>query len=127
MGPSGALPAPEGAELTQMGYEYYPQAIANVVRRVAGEFRVEIIVTENGIATDNDERRIDFIQEALNGLGRCVEEGIPLKGYFHWSFMDNFEWMAGFKPAFGLVEVDRKTQKRKPKPILKFLGSVKGK
>lgn len=127
MGPSGALPAPEGAELTQMGYEYYPQAIANVVRRVAGEFRGEIIVTENGIATDNDERRIDFIQEALNGLGRCVEEGIPLKGYFHWSFMDNFEWMAGFKPAFGLVEVDRKTQKRKPKPSLKFLGSVKGK
>lgn len=127
MGPSGTLAAPEGAELTQMGYEYYPQGIANVVRRVAGEFKGEILVTENGIATENDERRVAFIREALKGLEGCLEDGIRLKGYLHWSFIDNFEWMAGFGPTFGLVEVDRKTQKRKPKPSLKFLGSVKGK
>lgn len=125
IGPSGAMPVPEGAECTQMGYEYYPQGLANVVRRVAEVFEGEILVTENGIATDNDERREAYIREALSGLEKCVAEGIPLKGYLHWSFLDNFEWMAGYGPTFGLVAVDRKTQVRYPKPSLKFLGSMR--
>ena len=124
MGANGAMPVPEGSECTQMGYEYYPQGIAHVVRRVAEVFKGEILVTENGIATDNDERRVEFIRVALEGLLECIEDGIKLKGYMHWSFVDNFEWMAGYVPTFGLVKVDRKTQTRYPKPSLKLLGSM---
>lgn len=124
MGAKGAMPVPEGSECTQMGYEYYPQGIAHVVRRVAEVFKGEILVTENGIATDNDERRVEFIRVALEGLLECIEDGIKLKGYMHWSFVDNFEWMAGYVPTFGLVKVDRKTQTRYPKPSLKLLGSM---
>lgn len=125
IGGSGAMPIPEGAECTQMGYEYYPQGVAHVVRRVAEVFKGDIFVTENGIATDNDERRIEFIHEALKGLEECVADGIQLKGYIHWSLVDNFEWMVGYGPTFGLVEVDRKNQMRYPKPSLKFLGSMR--
>lgn len=124
MGANGAMPVPEGSECTQMGYEYYPQGIAHVVRRVAEVFKGEILVTENGIATDNDERRVEFIRVALEGLLECIEDGIKLKGYMHWSFVDNFEWMAGYVPTFGLVKVDRKIQTRYPKPSLKLLGSM---
>lgn len=124
MGANGAMPVPEGSECTQMGYEYYPQGIAHVVRRVAEVFKGEILVPENGIATDNDERRVEFIRVALEGLLECIEDGIKLKGYMHWSFVDNFEWMAGYVPTFGLVKVDRKTQTRYPKPSLKLLGSM---
>lgn len=124
MGANGAMPVPEGSECTQMGYEYYPQGIAHVVRRVAEVFKGEILVTENGIATDNDERRVEFIRVALEGLLECIEDGIKLKGYMHWSFVDNFEWMAGYVPTFGLVKVDRKTRTRYPKPSLKLLGSM---
>lgn len=124
MGANGAMPVPEGSECTQMGYEYYPQGIAHVVRRVAEVFKGEILVTENGIATDNDERRVEFIRVALEGLLECIEDGIKLKGYMHWSFVDNFEWMAGYVHTFGLVKVDRKTQTRYPKPSLKLLGSM---
>ena len=76
MGANGAMPVPEGSECTQMGYEYYPQGIAHVVRRVAEVFKGEILVTENGIATDNDERRVEFIRVALEGLLECIEDGI---------------------------------------------------
>ena len=92
---------------------------------MAEVFKGDIFVTENGIATDNDERRIEFIHEALKGLEECVADGIQLKGYIHWSLVDNFEWMAGYGPTFRLVEVDRKNQMRYPKPSLKFLGSMR--
>lgn len=83
---------PEGVELTQMGYEFYPQAIANVVRAAAKEFKGDLIVTENGVATADDSRRQEYIKEATTGLQACITDGIPLKGYLHWSLMDNFEW-----------------------------------
>lgn len=127
IGPKGVMPVPEGVLLTQMGYEYYPQGVAHVVRRVSEVFQGEILVTENGIATADDEQRVDFIRTALEGLEECVRDGIRLTGYMYWSFVDNFEWMAGYGPTFGLVKVDRKTQKRYPKPSLKVLGSIRKK
>ncbi len=121
-GPAGQLPAPEGAELTQMDYEFYPQGLEHVLRRVAADFHGDMIVTENGIATADDTRRIAFIQQALDGVRRCMEEGLPIKGYFYWSLMDNFEWQKGFAMNFGLVAVDRATMARTPKPSLAVLG-----
>ena len=111
-----------GVRLTQMGYEDYPMAIVNCTRKVAQDFKGDILITESGISTDDDERRIEFIQETLEGLKECIKEGIPVKGYFHWSFMDNYEWQMAYTRTFGLVAVDKATKKRYPKPSLKYLG-----
>ena len=120
---SGSMTAPEGAETTQMGYEFYPQALEHVIRKVAAGFHGELLVTENGIATADDTRRVAFIEQALAGVQRCVADGLPVKGYCHWSLMDNFEWQKGFAMQFGLIAVDRAHgQTRAPKPSLAFLG-----
>lgn len=118
----GQIDLPKGAELTQMSYEFYPEALANVIRAVHKEFKGDIIVTENGIATTDDSRRVEFIRRALEGVHGCIEDGIPVKGYCHWSLLDNFEWQKGFSMTFGLIAVDRKTQTRFPKESLTFLG-----
>lgn len=123
-GPSGQLPAPEGAELTQMDYEFYPEGLEHVLRKVSKEFKGDLIVTENGVATADDTRRVEFIRRALAGVKKCAEDGIPVKGYMHWSLMDNFEWQKGYAMQFGLVAVDRATQARAPKPSLMYLGSL---
>ena len=125
-GPQGQLPAPEGAELTQMAYEFYPQALENVLRKVAADFHGDLMVTENGIATADDTRRVAFIQQALEGVQRCMADGLPIKGYFYWSLMDNFEWQKGFAMNFGLIAVDRTTMARTTKPSLAVLGSCAG-
>ena len=125
IGAEGILPTPEGAELTQMDYEFYPEALANVIRKVAGKIKGEILVTENGVATDDDTRRIEFIRRALQGVESCIADGIPVKGYLHWSLLDNFEWQKGFSMTFGLIAVDRTTQTRHPKPSLAYLGSMR--
>ena len=119
---NGAMTAPEGALLTQMDYEYYPQAIGNVLRTVTRDFHGELLVTENGIAIGDDELRV--IKEATDSVQGCVEDGIPVKGYFYWSLLDNFEWQKGFSMTFGLIAVERSTQKRMPKPSLTYLGSI---
>jgi beta-glucosidase len=123
MGPEGSLPVPEGAETTQMGYEFYPQALGHVIRTVHEQLDIPILVTENGIATADDTRRVAFITEALKGVQACMKDGIPVLGYCHWSLMDNFEWQKGYSMTFGLIAVDRATQRRSPKPSLAFLGS----
>ena len=120
---NGANSSFETGAKTQMGYEDYPAGIVNVVRKCAKEFKGDIIVTENGIATSDDERRCEFIKEALTGLNDCITEGIKLKGYFAWSLLDNFEWQKGFSMTFGLISVDRNTMERTPKKSLKVLGS----
>ena len=122
-GPEGQLPAPEGAELTQMEYEFYPEALEHVLRRVHKDFRGDLIVTENGVAVSDDSRRVEFIRRALGGVERCLADEIPVKGYCYWSLMDNFEWQKGFSMKFGLIAVDRATQTRIPKESLTFLGS----
>lgn len=126
MGPEGSLPAPEDAELTQMNYEFYPQALEHVLRKVADDFKGNLIVTENGIATDDDTRRTAFIKQALAGVQNCIRDGLPVKGYLHWSLLDNFEWQKGYSMTFGLIAVDRTTQTRQPKESLAFLGGYRG-
>lgn len=130
IGPDGIHPVPQGAETTQMDYEYYPQALEHVIRRVDEEFTkagkkdMPILVSENGIATDDDSRRVAFIEEATKGVANCMKDGIPVIGYCHWSLMDNFEWQKGFSMRFGLVAVDRTSMKRIPKKSLYYLGKL---
>ena len=83
-----------------------------------------IYVTENGIGTDDDAKRVAFVGEALEGVGRCLADGIDVRGYFYWSLLDNFEWALGYGPRFGLVDVDRTTFTRTPKPSAAWLGAI---
>lgn len=122
-GPEGQLPAPEGAELTQMDYEFYPEALEHVLRKVHEVFKGPLMVTENGIATGDDSRRVEFIRRALRGVENCLADGIPVRGYCHWSLLDNFEWQKGYAMRFGLIAVNRETMERKPKESLSVLGS----
>jgi beta-glucosidase len=123
--PTGALPPEPGMPVTQMGYEYWPRALEAVVRR-AWEYTggTPVMVTENGIGTAVDPDRIAFVAEALAGVGRCLDDGIDVRGYVYWSLLDNFEWALGYMPTFGLVAVDRSTFHRRPKESATWLGSV---
>ncbi len=123
-GPDGILGPEEGVRTTLMGYEFWPQALEATVRRAAEVAQVPIYVTENGIGTDDDRQRIEYVTEALHGLRRCLDDGIDVRGYFCWSAMDNFEWALGYKPTFGLIAVDRETQARTPKPSAHWLGQI---
>lgn len=123
VGPEGSIPVPNGADITQSGYEFYPEGLEHVIRKVAKDYKGDIYVTENGVATEDDRKRVEFIQRAIWGVKRCLEDGIPVKGYFYWSFMDNYEWQKAYSMKYGLVEVDRANQKRTAKPSLAFLGS----
>ena len=122
IGADGQLPNPDGAELTQMNYEFYPEALEHVLRKVAKDFHGDLYVTENGIATADDTRRVAVIDTALKGIVSCINDGLPVKSYFHWSLLDNFEWQKGYSMTFGLIAVDRSTQTRHPKESLSFLG-----
>lgn len=121
VGPNGPLP-PE-LEVTQMGYEYYPEALAGVLRETH-KLAMPLIVTENGVATDDDRRRVEFIERALRGVAECLSEGVDVRGYTYWSAFDNFEWMLGYKMRFGLIAVDRHTQQRTVKPSAHYLGDI---
>lgn len=118
------LPVPEGTETTLTGWEYFPPAIGIGVRnaweRTGG---VPIVVTENGIATQDDARRVDYTHDALVGLHDAMADGIDVRGYLHWSALDNYEW-GSYKPTFGLIAWDRETFQRTPKPSAHWLGEV---
>jgi beta-glucosidase len=124
IGPSGMLPPEAGAEFTQMGYECWPDAIQAAIRRTSAKANVPIIVTESGIATEDDPRRIAYVERALTGIAQCVRDGIDVRGYFYWSLLDNFEWLFGYGPKFGLIAVDRASQERTVKPSAEWLGRI---
>ena len=125
VGPDGPIGNEPGVSLTQMGYENWPDALAGCIRRAASIVDgTPIVVTENGISTDDDRERIAFVTAALHGVLGCIADGIDVRGYVYWSLLDNFEWAFGYRPKFGLVGVDRTTQRRSVKPSAAWLGSV---
>ena len=123
-GDKAKLPPPEGAELNSTGEEIYAPALANVVRFAHKATGLPIIVTEHGLNTNDDAQRAAFIPAALEKLQEAAAEGVPVKGYLHWSLLDNFEWVWGYKPRYGLCSVDRTTFKRTPKPSAHVLGGI---
>lgn len=120
----GLVPPPPNAELTLSGYEYYPQALAATVRWAHRTFGKPIYVTESGIATREDSRRVAFIDQALDGLGACLDDGIPVHSYIYWSLLDNFEWTSGYSVPFGLCAVDRINFARTLRPSAHHLGAI---
>ncbi len=125
IGPEGPLPVSPDVETTLTGWEFFPEALELGVRsaweRSGG---VPVLVTENGIATADDTRRIAYTQGALEGLHRAISDGIEVRAYQHWSALDNYEWASGFRPTFGLIGFDHETFERFPKPSLAWLGEV---
>lgn len=124
VGPDADLPDPPGVEVTQMGYPFAPRALEGVIRTVAHHTRRPIYVTENGVATEDDRRRVAFIREAVAGVQACIADGLDVRSYIHWSLLDNWEWTNGYRPKFGLVAVDRTTFRRTPKPSAAYFGRI---
>jgi beta-glucosidase len=125
VGATGALGPEPGVPLTIMGYEFWPAALEACIRRAWDVTeRTPIIVTENGIAASDDTDRVSYVRQALDGVLRCLADGIDIRGYTYWSLLDNFEWALGYGPTFGLIGVDRETQERVVKPSAEWLGRV---
>ncbi|HKE20301.1 MAG TPA: family 1 glycosylhydrolase [Kofleriaceae bacterium] len=93
------------APVSDFGWSIYPAGLRQVLDELA-PYQLPIIITENGIADGADAQRPRFLIEHLYELGRAIDDGIPIEGYFHWSLMDNFEWGSGYCPRFGLLRVD---------------------
>jgi beta-glucosidase len=110
------LPPEPGVPVLVMGYEYWPQALEGTIRYASDVSGVPIVVTENGIGTGDDAQRVALV--------RCFEAGIDVRGCYAWSLLDDYEWIHGYKPRFGLVSVDRETQQRTPKRSAQLLGDV---
>jgi beta-glucosidase len=125
IGPHGWAGPEPGVPVLPLGYEYYPESLAATIRR-AWEYTggTPILVTENGIGTDDDAQRIEYLKVALSGVADCLADGIDVRGYMYWSLLDNFEWTFGYGPKFGLVEVDRTTFARRLKPSAKVFADV---
>jgi beta-glucosidase len=123
-GPEGQAPNDPGVPITQMGYEYWPQGVEHCARRAAAMTGLPVLLTESGIATDDDAERITYLAEVLRGVRRALDDGVDIRGYFVWSLLDNFEWSHGFRPKFGLHSVDRKTFARHAKPSASWFGAV---
>lgn len=102
----------ENKKISDIGWEIYPMGIYYILGKLK-KYNLPIYITENGLADAKDKLRKDFIKDHLYWIWRAIQEKVRVKGYFHWSLMDNFEWEKRFKPKFGLVEVDYKTFERK--------------
>ena len=109
-----------------MLWEYYPQGITDVIARFSRRYGKPVIVTENGCCPvdDDDSYRIDSIADHLRYTHEAISQGIDVRGYFHWSAFDNFEWDLGRSYRFGLYAVDEKTFKRTPKPSAEFYAGI---
>jgi beta-glucosidase len=104
---------PEGADVSDLGWEVHPEGLGVVIREWSARSRLPIYVTENGIADASDAKRARFIVDHLRVIARAIRDGIDVRGYYHWSLTDNFEWAEGYGPRFGLVEIDYATQARR--------------
>lgn len=105
-------------DVSDMGWEIYPEGIFDVIMDFS-DYHLPIYITENGLASTNDDRRCRFLVNYLKEVYHAISTGAKVKGYFHWSLLDNFEWADGFKPRFGLVEVDYKSKDSSSKNTLK--------
>ena len=102
-----------GYGLTDMGWEIHPQGLERVLKR-ASRLNVPLIITENGIATRDVQKKIKFMKRHIDVVERCLNQGIDIRGYFYWSLIDNYEWLEGLDRGFGLYRVNFETLERRP-------------
>jgi beta-glucosidase len=123
-GEKGKLPIPAGATLSVTGAEIYPASLANSVRYAHQATGCPIMVTEHGVAVEDDSIRARTIPAALHDLKLVMDDGVPVLGYVHWSLLDNFEWIFGYRIHYGLHSVDPVTFVRKAKPSAAVYGRI---
>jgi beta-glucosidase len=99
-----------------MGWGMWPEGIHEIAMDAWNKYKKPIYILENGAADSEDRMRPKYIREHLKWIRRAISDGADIRGYFHWSILDNFEWDDGYGPKFGLCEVDFKTMDRKPRP-----------
>jgi beta-glucosidase len=121
---TGSLPVPKGAAVNWLGAELYPPSLGGAVRYAHEATGKPVLVTEHGLGIEDDALRAAFIPKALEGLKAAMDAGVPVKGYVHWSLLDNFEWTFGYRPRFGLFAVDRQTFKRTAKPSAAVYAAI---
>jgi beta-glucosidase len=113
-----------GAQVSDLGHsEIYPEGLYQLLRQVS-RYGKPIYITENGVADANDGRRPEFLINHLMQVWKAIHDGVPVKGYYHWSLTDNFEWAEGWNLRFGLIEVDPITQERRMRPSGKLYSAI---
>jgi beta-glucosidase len=114
---------PRGRGLTDNGWEIAPESFGSLLRE-AGALGLPVLVTENGLADGDDSRRPEFLKAHVEALLEAGRQGVEVAGYLHWSLVDNFEWLDGYGPKFGLYAVDRETLERRPRPSVAVFREI---
>ncbi|MDO8489216.1 MAG: glycoside hydrolase family 1 protein, partial [Candidatus Omnitrophota bacterium] len=124
LGGHSVLEKPRGKR-NSLGWEIYPQGLHTLIKAFS-KYKLPILISENGICTNDDNERTEFIVEHLKAIALAMKEGASVIGYLYWSLLDNYEWAEGFTPRFGLIEVDYTTQSRKIRESArKFEGIIR--
>ncbi|HRH32951.1 MAG TPA: glycoside hydrolase family 1 protein [bacterium] len=113
----------ENKVVSDMGWELYPKGLYNLSMD-AKRYGKPIYITEHGLADAHDTHRAWYIQESLKYLHQAISEGADVRGYFHWSLLDNFEWVFGYTHKFGLFSFDKKTWERSARPSAEVYGEI---
>lgn len=119
----------DNREVSDFGWEVYPEGIYHVLKQYHERYHMPMIVTENGIADSNDELRPRYLASHLDQVEKAIKDGIDVRGYLHWSLLDNYEWSSGFGLKFGLLGVDLKTKKIQMRPsalVFKYIAQNRG-
>ncbi len=111
-------------KLNDLGWEIYPEGIYKVCKKVYDLYKLPIYITENGLPDASDTKRAKFIYDHLMWVTKLIEDGVDVRGYYHWSLLDNLEWNDGYGPRFGLIEVDYETFERKIRKSGKFYSTL---
>jgi beta-glucosidase len=131
--PWRVLPAQEGVPVTDAGWESVPEAFYDLLVRLQRDYGVPTLITENGGAWNagpdadgrvRDAGRVEALHEHLLAMSRAIDDGAQVLGYLHWSLLDNLEWAEGYAQRFGLIHVDRSTQKRTLKDSARYYAAV---
>lgn len=120
----GETVPPPGLPLSAFGWAIEPDALRRALVRLWEEWRLPIVITENGVADERDELRGAFLIDHLGAVTGAMGAGVDVRGYLHWSSMDNFEWAEGYSKRFGLIAVDRQTMERVPKPSAAVFAEI---
>ena len=112
-----------GALRSDLGWEVYPEGLSRTLRKLGRE-KLPIYITENGIADARDRLRPDYLLAHLRAAADAIKAGVPLRGYFHWTCFDNFEWAEGYAAKFGLMECDLATQERRARPSARLYAEI---
>ena len=127
----GRTVVPEGVETTHPGAtgkdkpegEIYAHGIYRLIKKLS-QYGVPVYITENGIAAEDDQRRVRYMAEHIVEVGRAIRDGMDVRGYLFWSTLDNFEWNEGYTMRFGMIHVNFDTQKRRVKPSGRMFAEI---